>query len=174
MTTIDAGADQSWAQLATLGADEREPHMRERYDELAALPEEERRRQLRAMAVAEYALPDDQLRAFTLSRLRVWVTLAPDTAQRIAADYDAVMSDMPGTVAMRRVGMVQTLAKELPAEDEERLRALVPNIFAGQPHRLGAEPAAPAAAPPPAAESQPAHPQAPESRRRPWWAFWRK
>lgn len=165
MTTTGSGIDKNWSQLAALGADEREARMRDRYQALAALPEEERRRQMRAMAEAEYALSDADLHAFTFSRLRVWLSLAPDQARLIATDYDAVMTHMPGPVAMRRVGVVQTLAKDLPAADEERLRALVPGIFAGQPHRVLAVADSPAAIPPPA-------PAAP--RPRPWWAFWRK
>jgi len=161
MTTPDV--DQEWGQLITLSAEEREARMDERYLALAALPEDERRRQLQAMAHAEYALPDDQLRPFTISRLRVWLRLEPTVAEQVAASYDAVMTQMPGPIAMRRVGLVQTLAREFPPEDEERLRALVPAVFAGQPHRAvgGAHPE-PTASPP-----------APQ-RVRPWWAFWKR
>jgi hypothetical protein len=163
MTISDSSADQSWGELITLDAEEREARMRDRYQELATLAREERRRRMRAMAEAEYALPDDQLRVFTFSRLRVWLALSRDLAAQTAADYDAVMTQMPGPVAMRRVATVQTVARQLSAEDEERLRELVPHIFAGQPHRLHTESTAAAA---PAAVT--------ESRRRPWWAFWKK
>jgi hypothetical protein len=169
MTTSDAGADQDWGQLATLDAAEREAQMQARYHALATLPEDARRQQLRAMALAEYALPDDELRAFTRSRLRVWLDLETGVAHRIAASYDAVMNQMPGPIAMRRVSIVQTLAKDFPAEDEARLRALVPGVFAGQP-----PPVTTAAPPPTAVPSPPAAPPPAAPRKRPWWAFWQR
>lgn len=163
MTTADTGADQEWSDLTTLDADVREARMRDRYQVLATLSEDDRRRELRAMAQAEYTLPDELLRPFTLSRLRVWLQLEPDVAQQIASSYDAVMTTMPGPMAMRRVGVVQTLAVEFPPEDEERLRALAPGVFAGQPHRIVSG----VAAPPAAVAAEPA-------RKRPWWAFWKR
>jgi hypothetical protein len=163
MTTADVDADSGWSDLVTLDDESREARMRERYTALAALSEDERRHRMRAMAQAEYDLPDGQLRSFTVSRLSVWLGLEPDVARQIATSYDAVMMQMPGPVAMRRVGIVQTLAREFPPEDEERLRDLVPGVFVGQPHRVvtGATP-------------QPSAASAPPQRDRPWWAFWRR
>jgi hypothetical protein len=169
MTTSDTGADQEWGQIAALDAPERESRMQARYQDLATLPEDERRQRLRAMAQTEYALPDDELRSFTYSRLRVWLDLDPTVARQIAASYDAVMSQMPGPIAMRRVGIVQTLAKEFPPEDEERLRELVPAVFAGQPHRVTVPPPQDVAPP-----AQAAAPSDPAPRSRPWWAFWKR
>jgi hypothetical protein len=167
MTTADAGPDSSWSDLAALDAEAREAGMRDRYTALAALSEDERRRRMQAMAEAEYALPDELLRVFTVSRLRVWLELDPAVAKQIAGSYDAVMTQMPGPIAMRRVSIVQTLAREFPPEDEERLRELVPAVFAGQPHRVVG-----GAAPQPA--PQPSSAPDPPRRTRPWWAFWRR
>jgi hypothetical protein len=102
-----------------------------RYSELATLAEEERRALMLAMARAEYELTDDQLHAFTKSRLGSWLELAPETAQCVASSYDAVMLKMPGPQAMRRVSVVQTLAREFPVEDQDRLASLLPGVFAG-------------------------------------------
>lgn len=157
-------ADQAWAKLATLPEEEREPQMAARYTELASLSEDERRQRLRAMAEAEYALPDDHLRPFSLSRLRVWLRLDPEIARTVAGSYDAVMMQMPGSAAWRRVAIVQTLAREFSLEDLQRLRSLIPGAFAEQATALSGVPSR-APTPVEAAPSQP---------KKPWWAFWKK
>src|SRR5438045_31579 len=115
MTMADHDVDQGWADLIALDAEAREARMLERYQELAALTEEARRGRGQAMAHAEFSLPDDELRTFTASRLRVWLRLAPEVAQQTAGCCEAVMGQMPGPIAMRRVGIVQTVARDLPA-----------------------------------------------------------
>ena len=129
MTTPTPAADQAWGMLASATSEEREASMLRRYRELAALAEGERVNQMPAMARSEYALTDDKLRPFTLSRLRVWLKLESAVALRISASYDAVMLKMPGREAMRRVGLVQTLARDFSPEDEARLRELVPGVL---------------------------------------------
>jgi len=155
--------DQDWGALADLEAVDRETKMLARYSELAATSEEERQAKLRAMARAEYALPDEMLRLFTVSRMRTWLTLDYEKAASIAQSYDAIMQGMPGAAAMRRVTLVQQLVAEFSAEEEARLRELVPKVFAGAPGRM-------------AALERPELPV--ETRglpsRKPWWAFWRK
>lgn len=99
MTMSDASADQDWGRLIDADEAEREAAMVQRYVALAALPEDERRQQLRAMATAEYALPDAQLRTFTRSRLRAWLGMDAEAARHVAASYDAVMREMPATVS---------------------------------------------------------------------------
>ena len=154
--------DQEWLHQSEAESESREAFMAARYIELAALPEEERRTRLRAMARAEYSLPDEKLRPFTLSRLRTWLSLEPDKAQVIADSYDAVMQEMPAPVAMRRVALVQTLATEFSPEDEERLRQLAPRVFAGTPSRMTV------------LERPEPEPLAVATRtKKPWWAFWR-
>jgi uncharacterized protein (DUF2342 family) len=166
MVTPEA-SDQAWVELLHEPEEVRETKMVARYTELAALSADERLARMLAMARAEYALPDDELRTFTLSRIRAWLRLEPETARTTASTYDAAMQRMPGTAAMRRVAIVQTLARELPAEDEERLRELVPGVFAGQPHAVAVRRAhEPSPAPPPA-------PPAPAVKK-PWWKFWQR
>ena len=133
MATSDIAADDAWGALASLESAEREAKMVQLYGELVVLSQEERQSQMLAMARAEYALTDQALRPFTVSRLRAWLTLEPEVAQQIAAAYDAAMLKMSGTHAMRRVALVQTLVRDFSSEDQERLVALVPRVFAGVP-----------------------------------------
>jgi hypothetical protein len=109
--------------------------MATRYTEMAAMSAEDRRTKMEAMARAEYALPDEKLRPFTVSRMRTWINLDNDIATPIAASYNEVMLYMPATIAMKRVSLVQTLVMEFTADEEERLRELAPGAFAGAPSR---------------------------------------
>ena len=125
--------DTAWAELVNMDASVREEKMRERYEDLSSVTEDVRKASFRAMARAEYSLADDLLRPFTISRMKTWLALDPEVARITASSYDAVMKEMPGTMAMRRVGMVQSLVNELSADEEDRLRQLVPGVFAGAP-----------------------------------------
>lgn len=154
--------DEAWGALTEVGEAEREPRMRARYLELAALSDGERLVRLRAMAEAEYALPDEKLRPFTTSRMRVWLGLDLPVAQTIARSYDAVMRQMPGPVAMRRVATVQTMARGFSLEDQERLRSLVPGVFAARTDAVSVVPRI-LTTPAPA-----------EAKKRSWWPFGRK
>ena len=159
--TTDTSVDEAWGQLADAGEEERERQMFQRYTELASLSEEARKSRLLAMAKAEYALSDAKLRPFTQSRMRVWLTMETENATKVAVSYSAAMDQMPGPAAMRRVALVQTLARGFSPEDRERLAALVPQVFAGRPvlvaKVLGVTPS----------------PMQPSSKK-PWWAFWRR
>ena len=148
-----------WAELGDMEEEQRESLMEERYLELAALSEEERQAQLRALAPVEYTLPDDKIWPFHRSRLRTWLRMDQSAARRVADSYHEVMQQMPADVGMRRVSIVQTVARSLPLEEEERLRDLVPRVFGETPHGVT---------------------EAPESlretvgdkQRKPWWRFW--
>jgi hypothetical protein len=75
MTTSDMKDDQTWGMLADL--------------EEAA---EERRTKMLMMTTTEYALPDDKLGTFTLSRLSTCLSMDTEAAQQIAASYDTVIN----------------------------------------------------------------------------------
>lgn len=158
----DASPDQSWAQLSTLEPAEREAQMAERYRQMPGLSEDERKGQMKSMILAEYSLPEEGLKAFTISRMRTWITLEPEVAPVIAQAYDAVMQQMPAAIAMKRVSLVQTLVLEFSPDDEERLRELAPRVFAGAPSR----------------KLKLDRPDGPDlaitaGRKKPFWAFWR-
>lgn len=131
MAMSDMEADQAWGLLADADEEERRAKMLQRYTELASQPGEERESQMLMMATAEYALPDDKLLTFTLSRLSAWLAMDTEAAQQIAASYTAVMKKMPGKQAMRRVSMVQTLADEFSREQQLQLIDIVPDVFGG-------------------------------------------
>ncbi len=118
--------EEDWAALAGLEASDREAAMLAYYSELAALPEDERQARLRQQVATAYSLPDEDLRPLTLSRLRAWLQMEPDAAATVASSYDAVMRDVTASVAMRRVGFVQTLMREFSDEEQRRLRSLNP------------------------------------------------
>ncbi|MBI4297187.1 MAG: hypothetical protein HY676_01510 [Chloroflexi bacterium] len=158
--TSGAELDQGWGLLADETEEQREKQMLERYGKVAALSEDERRSRLLAMAKAEYALSDAKLRSFTMSRLRVWLKMELEIAKKVADSYDAVMFLMPGPAAMRRVAIVQTLARGFSSKEQEQLRTLIPRVFADRP--IGS-----AVAPGPAAAPGP-------SIKKPWWAFWKR
>ncbi len=159
-TVVTQDSDQAWAALVDLDAGSRESQMTARYTEIAALPEDDRRAKLKSMAVAEYSLPDDKLRAFTLARMRTWIAMPKEVAQTIATSYGAVMQEMPANMAMKRVALVQTLVLEFTPEEEAQLRDLAPGAFAGAPSRaLGLD------RPPEAAIAAPAA-------KKPFWKFW--
>ena len=162
MNTSDIRPDEAWEKLADAAEEDRETKMRARYLELAALSEEERCKRLEAMAQAEYALPDDKLRSFTASRLRVWLGMDLEPVRMVASSYDTIMRRMPGTIAMRRVGIVQTLAREFSTGDQGRLRALVPGVFGERP----VTPSVAAGSPPSQAATAP--------KKKAWWAFWQR
>lgn len=155
MSTQNSQQDQAWGALAGVSEAERRSAMKQRYVEVARLPEAELQARMLRMAQAEYALADAALRAFTLSRLKAWLELPEESARKVSAAYDAVMQQMPGQAAMRRVSLVQTLARDFSAEDEARLRILVPGVLGALPARQAAarlsQPASPSTAAPPEA-----------------------
>jgi len=160
MATSNIEADQAWGMLADVEEKERRTKMVQRYTDIAALPEEDRMSQMLMMATAEYALPDDKLRTFTISRLHAWLMLNQEVARRIATSYDTTMRKMPGQEAWRRVSMVQTLAREFPEGVQVQLVALIPDVFGGLKDVLSGlriEPTTPA--------------EHPASAKKGWWPF---
>jgi hypothetical protein len=101
---------------------------------MAAMPETQRAERMLAMVQAEYTMSDQELRAFTTSRLKVWLALPEQEAKTISAAYDAAMLKMPGPQALRRVAKVQTVARVMSADDLHKLRALIPNILGALPN----------------------------------------
>ena len=87
--------------------------MKARDTELAGLYEEDRVKQVTEMARAEHELDEDKLHVFTKSRLETWISMDADKAESVARAYDEAMKNLPGTLAMRRVGAVQTVARDL-------------------------------------------------------------
>ena len=133
MTTSSGTVDGAWAKLAEQPVTEREAQMLTRYNLVAELPDDGRENTLLAMARAEYALPHQLLRDFTLSRMRVLLKMSPVAANRVALSYAKVMDRLPATAAMARITLIQTLAREFTPEDEALLREMNPGAFGGMP-----------------------------------------
>mgnify|MGYP006865130010 CR=1 FL=1 len=129
MTGNQELSGQEWAGLVEKEERERESAMVQRYQELATLPDEELDAQMREMASSEYDLPDQELRDFTVSRLRAWLDLEIDTARKMADSYNRVMETLPGGKAIRQVSMEQTLARAFSPEDQALLVEMEPGIF---------------------------------------------
>ena len=160
MTSSNSLEGREWIELAYLEESEREPVMKSRYEELASLSEEERRSHLASMERAVYELPDDRIRSFTISRLRTWLNMEHDPAQKISLSFDAITGQFSGSMAMRHVEMVQTMAREFPLADQTQLKFLFPRIF-GALESVAEDTDAPAkevSAPP----------------KKAWWAFWKR
>ena len=128
--SMDPGA---WGALADASEEARQAEMRKQYEELAKLSEDERSSKMAQMIESEYALPESKLRAFTVSRLTVWIDMDVESARSIAGTYDQVMKRMSANVAMRGVGMVQTLAREFTPEQVDRLYVLIPAMIQHMP-----------------------------------------
>ena len=155
--------DRDWKDLAYLEESDREPVMKSRYEQLAELTEEERTSQLHSMEKALYDLPDDKIRSFTKSRLRVWLTLEPDVAEKTSVSFDVMVDLLPGLTAWRHIEVVQTMAREFSLREQARLLELFPRIFGAR--GSGMQAPAPAESPEETV-STPA--------KKPWWAFWKQ
>lgn len=156
---------EQWAALADAPEETRRLEMRKRYEELALFPEDERIATLAKMAQAEYQLPHDKLWTFTRSRLLTWLEIDREKAKTVATSYDRAMQQMPASIAMLRVGVVQSVSRQFTLEQVGRLYELVPAVFREVPHQTLS----------PSAESrsqerigqQPAPPT-------PFWKFWQR
>jgi hypothetical protein len=162
-TEVPVAPDTTWSNLAALDEEGRRTAMTERFRRLASEDEASRLRELEAMVRAEYALPEQELHAFTLSRLRAWIELEehdPGQAMAIAGAYDKVFDRLPANLAMRRASVVQTVARmELTAEEMQHLDLMESRVLASVPHRSGEG----------AIRQRVAGDTA---RQKPWWKFW--
>jgi hypothetical protein len=138
MTTGTSTSTGTWAstrEFNKLDAPVAEAVLTEVYAHIAIQPDEQRLHALRLMARDEHALNDLELREFTARRLRAWLQLSKAAVSAVSASYNSVMNEMPANVAMRRVGMVQSVLASMSANEQERLRDLLPSAMTGM--RLG-------------------------------------
>jgi len=169
--TIEPPSDASWAQLSQLEPEQREQAMRARFADLAAASAPARVLEAEAMVRAEYALEDDALHPFTVSRLRAWIDLSqadPDQVQAVVAAYDHVFATLPADIAMKRASVVQTVAREQLTSDEiEALFDLIPSLVRQLP-RASQDAARSAASQSRVEEARQEH----AGSRKPFWKFW--
>jgi len=122
-----------WVALVDATEEERTAEMKRRYGELAGLSEEERVKQLTEMARGEYEMPEEKLHAFTKTRLLVWIDMEEEQVKKVAHSYDTAVQALPGTLAMRRVGAVQTVARNFAVSQIDRLHSVIPSIVREMP-----------------------------------------
>lgn len=161
--------DSTWSEIASLDPDARVAAMRERFQTLVQADASERDRRLEAMILAEYALDDEHLPAFTASRLRAWMALAGENleqAQVVASAWDDAFKRVPGDIAMRRAALVQTVAREeFSADDIDVLYELIPQL-------VGHLPRASQDALERAVSIERASVEQARASSKPWWKFW--
>ena len=160
--------DSAWSGLVTLEPQLRAAAIRERFEQVLALPDGEMDIKLEEMIVGEYALDTAGLLSFTASRLRALLGIAEqdtERARRLERAYDRVFDHLPGALAMQRVVTVQTIARtELSAQEVELLRGLFPSLLEELPR--AATSATPSGGTPHAAIA------ARGGERKPWWKVW--
>jgi len=131
--------------------------LRSLYAATAELSEQERRARLKELVFEEFALPAEALRAATRARLEAFLQmediLTRPAVDRIVNSLEAVMDEVSGVIAMRRVEMVQTIRHSFSNEEQQRLQRLVPGVLERRPVN--------------ALEA----PRAARSGRRRWWRF---
>ena len=127
---------KQWVALADAKEDARASEMKKRYSELAGLSEEARLKQITELARAEHEMSEDKLHDFTKSRLLTWIDMDPGQAQTVAHSYDEALKVLPGTLAMRRVGAVQTVARDMHPDEVEKLYNLIPSILREMPRQV--------------------------------------
>jgi hypothetical protein len=141
-----------WSALPQCDDPARIGHIAARYIKLAALEDEqERRERIEAMAREELSWDDSTLRAFTLARLRAWILMAlndPGAVRTVAGSYDAVFARLPGEMEFRRATAVQAVFQtEVSPGGQHLLLELVPGMkrFATEHRRMlsDAKPSAP-------------------------------
>ncbi len=158
-------AEQRLLALANQPVQEREAAMRRGFEELASLPEAERQARIRPMLQTLYVtLSDDQLRSYTISRIRVWLQMDSAMVDTLAKSYDIVIDSMPGPIAMKHITLVQTLSHQFSLEEQDRLRVLYPRVF-------GALPSVAPVRQPAAVKDTPAATPAPKKS---GWKFWKR
>ncbi|MCC6238480.1 MAG: hypothetical protein IT299_13040 [Dehalococcoidia bacterium] len=161
-------ADTTWSNLAALGERPRMEAMAERMRRLASVEEAERVRELEAMVLAEYALPEADLHDFTRSRLRAWLELHaqdPGQSHALASAYRAVFQRVPADIALRRASVVQSVAREdLTAEELTELDELIPDVLEPVAHAKKEST--------PTARLLEQQPVAVALERKPRWKFW--
>ena len=122
-----------WVALVDATEEARTAEMKRRYGELAGLSEEERVKQLTEMARGEYEMSEQKIHLFTKSRLLVWIDMEEEQVKRVARSYDTAVQSLPGTLAMRRVGAVQTVARNFGVSQIDRLHDVIPSIVREMP-----------------------------------------
>lgn len=124
-TTLDP---KEWALLADATEKARSSAMKQQYGEIAKLSTEERTTTLNTLAQVEYTMSEDKLFTMTKARLLAWLGMEHDQAVAVATSYDRAVDMLPAPIAMRRVGAIQTVARDLAVEQVDQLYTIIPSF----------------------------------------------
>ncbi|MDA1096860.1 MAG: hypothetical protein O3B84_06360 [Chloroflexi bacterium] len=163
---------RDWHVIAGLPDPDRLVELRRHYDAVVPLMGDNRRARMHALVEAEYALSDEDLLKIASARLRAWLAMDPDSVGGVVDSYEQTMRAMPGSIAMRRVQAVQTIALTMHSDELERLKDLIPSVLKQIPSlakvRYAASTSSATSAVPVAAGAKPSK----ASRRA--WEFWKR
>ena len=162
-------ADESWSALGALDAKATQSEMTERFRDLVKLTTDERHERLRSMIMAEYALDEPRLLEFTARRLRSLVDLGVEDGKVVIEGYDFVFRDVPGDMAMRRVSVVQTVAREMTSAEVDALQHIMPSLLGQIPSMR-----TPTGAEAGTAQSSATPVTAAAAAKKPAWKFWQR
>ena len=165
MSTSTPDWAAGWGALADSSEEDRQTQMGKQYEAIAQLDEDQRCAALKKMADVEYQLPDDKLRIFTATRLLTWLGMDLEQARTIANSYDQVMKELPAPLAMKRVGMVQTVVRDFDLDQVEQLRELIPSLMREVPRAIPVSST-------PSPESRPVVAEQKSSKSS--WQFWKR
>ena len=159
----------NWEALADLPDEGRQRELRRLYEALVPLGEAERRAKAEGFIRREYALSEEKLLTVTRSRLLAWLDMEPGAAKTVATSYSLVMQTMPGSIAMRRVSVVQTVSLGMTTAQIDGLYKLIPAVISQIPRVARSEQTTP-----PMATPAPAMSGRARTEQRRGWAFWRR
>jgi hypothetical protein len=99
----------------------------------ATMDDDERSRQIRKVFDAKEALSEEQKQGVVTTLITSLLRLDDAAAKRVAASYQSLLDAGAGDFAFQQTALIQTAAHDLPVEDGERLRNLLPNVFGDKP-----------------------------------------
>jgi hypothetical protein len=154
-----------WHEIAAMPAAEQPAMIARTYEVLAGMVEAERQARIVEMETMLYRQPDEQIMAFNQARLRAMLDLRNEAADAVTMVNAKLIDLLPGPMAMKHVGSVQTVAREFTAEEQGRLTDLFPKELVVKGDMKTAAAAA-SGAPTPLVARQ-------AGKSKPWWAFWK-
>ena len=127
-----------WIALADIKDEARRTsEIMRHYLDVADWPEEQRLHQLTEMVRAEHQkLPEEKLLPFTRSKLLAVITMDQEKAKVVVAAINKGVETLPATLAMRRVGAVQTVARDLSPDQIDKLYVTMPSLVREMPRRV--------------------------------------
>ena len=115
------------------GEREREAWMTDYSRQIAQADPGQRTGMLQSMIESEAKLDDQGQEKMALSRLKSLLKLEPNEVESLAHTYREVIARIPGPLAFKSAAVAQTVGRQLPVEDYQRLGQLIPTVFGENP-----------------------------------------